>query len=189
MSWHDGTERLRSSERRQCCKGAATCQTRRIDPTASRATHRRRQLRSCRPRRPPRKHQQERRRRRRHPPKKHPPRVLSPRHQSLPRRPSVCSSGSKPTASLQLLLRMQRHKQSRQWKAPTTPWRATHQSGGIGVANRVGHVGDAGKHHALVGHRRGDVHLLSVDSRRRPTKKLQVQPRCGNDDVSRQFAT
>lgn len=93
----------------------------------SRATHRRRQLRSCRPRRPPRKHQQERRRRRRHPPKKHPPRVLSPRHQSLPRRPSVCSSGSKPTASLQLLLRMQRHKQSRQWKAPTTPWRATHQ--------------------------------------------------------------
>lgn len=22
---------------------------------------------------------------------------------------------------------MQRHKQSRQWKAPTTPWRATHQ--------------------------------------------------------------
>lgn len=58
---------------------------------------------------------------------KHPPRVLSPRHQSLPRRPSVCSSGSKPTASLQLLLRMQRHKQSRQWKAPTTPWRATHQ--------------------------------------------------------------
>lgn len=31
------------------------------------------------------------------------------------------------TASLQLLLRMQRHKQSRQWKAPTTPWRATHQ--------------------------------------------------------------
>lgn len=44
------------------------------------------------------------------PAKKHPPRVLSPRHQSLPRRPSVCSSGSKPTASLQLLLRMQRHE-------------------------------------------------------------------------------
>lgn len=61
------------------------------------------------------------------PAKKTPAKVLSPRHQSLPRRPSVCSSGSKPTASLQLLLRMQRHKQSRQWKAPTTPWRATHQ--------------------------------------------------------------